>query len=1674
MTNILTSAATVTSAYPKTAINAQTNFNNFVIQNDWPILQGDWRAELDPATGKTIYIQNSNNKTLMVNGEKYSGPINLYGGNLTIKNGATVDSAELIAATNNPYITINSGGTLSNSNVYNGYVYIKSGGLSEGNFYVSEAVYIYSDGVSQHDTFCEPGTTSRTIFKNPNLSGGQVNNVLAGDGTSCVNLYSGGSLENPSFPNILENNKSAQRVKLELSQGSSYNLPDDYVAKNYNGVTYTNDWPYVGKSGGCDTWTAVLDTTTGKTIFKDPKGNTLLDKNGNVYSGPVNIVTNLVIKNGATVDGSLMVADGNNPTLTIENGGTLSNSNVYNGYLKVNSGGVSENNTYVSEAATINGKSSNDTFVNPPSTSKGYIINNTYTGGSGKFLPSDNVHSLNIGSNATIENIHIDESGCGICVYLPGDETGGCDACWPKVVSTGQTLSNHTIVQSCTLSVYGSAFTTTISGGDLYTYSGSFLSNVNADSGNMIASGGTITNAIINSNASALFTTGDTNVTGLTINGATVTLTDSATASNTVINNGGQEYISTGVVDTGATVLDGGKQFVAGTSGTFAYANSATISTGGEQTIYDWARATDLTLAGGTVKVSAGGGIIGDVNFISGGTVSIYAGAGVSTALSNGAKEVVGVNGAAHDTVITDATQIVQRKGVANNNTVNSGGLVAVRSGGTVNGATINSAGTIKISGGTINDAIINGGGKEYVYSGGIDNNAIINDGGEQFISGVAATSTITYASNTTVSSGGQQTVYNFGNTENVTLDGGALNVSAGGGITGNVNFTSSGTVNVYSGASVSTTISNGGEEYIYNGGVTTNTVISNGTQYVMSGGKSLNTVINSGGVVYVNTKGSANSVTINSGGKEYVYSGGTTVNNTINNGGEIVLSNGALGGITTINSGGVLEAFNGSATATNVFSGGTLSITGGLLGTTHVFSGASLYTSGSISTTGELRVDSGAYLNGELQLSTITSLPSENLFAVVYNNSNNTSVISQNNSSSTGATLQVGSMQSRDLQTPETYDTALDTSTDKYPMPDTDPDGNEIFQWTTYVTSAQVELNMQGYSYYDDLFTGYITFIPPGGDQSDRVWGVNEMLDNVGTSNGLLIPTIGSGSIDNKSYLMYDGAYQKVQATDFTNTIYVASTATLNADNSGASFNNIVLYNGGKLNATEGSINNVEVSSGGIANFSDNAKVTGILTIASAGSATFVDPATLDGATLNLENGGNLHITTSTGGTISLEGTSNSGLVITGSASTGGTTVASTIDNFDGNDTITLEDIQRSDVTGVTFGDADHITITLKDGSSITLNIPGIENTGYSLGTSSDGSIILETCFLSGTSISMLSGLINVEDIQVGEIIQTFDWKTNQTINSTVSWVGHKHMNVKTHLSDDLAGYPVRVLKNAISENVPNEDLLITPEHCLFFNDSFIPARMLVNGRSIYYDHSITSYDYYHIETDQHSVIWANGMLTESYLDTGNKNVFSNGQKVVSLFSNVKSWEKDAAAPLNVCCDVVKSIYQQINERAINANVTLQVAPLSLTTDPNLYLLTELGEIIRPCFSNNKKYTFNIPEGVNIVNLISRTSRPCDTIGSFIDDRRELGVLVGDIFIINNNGMYEITDHLLNPKLSGWDVVEQSSCRWTNGKASLNIYTSYVKNRILVINILAAGPYIEKENIEERFTIAL
>jgi hypothetical protein len=270
---------------------------------------------------------------------------------------------------------------------------------------------------------------------------------------------------------------------------------------------------------------------------------------------------------------------------------------------------------------------------------------------------------------------------------------------------------------------------------------------------------------------------------------------------------------------------------------------------------------------------------------------------------------------------------------------------------------------------------------------------------------------------------------------------------------------------------------------------------------------------------------------------------------------------------------------------------------------------------------------------------------------------------------------------------------------------------------------------------------------------------------------------------------------------------------------------------------------------------------------------------------------------------------------------------------------------------------------------------------------------------------------------------------------------------------------------------------LLLTQEHCLFINGSLpgeglpagglIPARMLVNGRSIILDRSITSYSYYHIELEQHGILLAEGLAAESYLDTGNRGNFSNAETAAlrpdfAVQAGAKSWA-DAAAPLTTDAATVRPVWQWLETRARQLGWQLSTPAPALTHDPDLHIFAG-GKIIRPAQCDGGKYVFEVPAGPAALHLISRSARPADTIGPFIDDRRALGVLVGDIAISKGRKRRQLTAHLTTPGLPGWHGLGEAGVRWTNGDALLPVPAALRRGRPcrLEITVAAGGPYVD------------
>jgi len=120
------------------------------------------------------------------------------------------------------------------------------------------------------------------------------------------------------------------------------------------------------------------------------------------------------------------------------------------------------------------------------------------------------------------------------------------------------------------------------------------------------------------------------------------------------------------------------------------------------------------------------------------------------------------------------------------------------------------------------------------------------------------------------------------------------------------------------------------------------------------------------------------------------------------------------------------------------------------------------------------------------------------------------------------------------------------------------------------------------------------------------------------------------------------------------------------------------------------------------------------------------------------------------------------------------------------------------------------------------------------------------------------------VQDLQIGDEVQTLSGR------KAIKWIGYNKFTKDEGKTWHDSVMPIRVARSAIDDNSPRADLYLSPLHCIFFNDTLIPVKYLINGSSIAQGvpSDVSAIEYYHIELDTHEVIHAEGALVESFFD--------------------------------------------------------------------------------------------------------------------------------------------------------------------------------------------------------------
>jgi hypothetical protein len=168
--------------------------------------------------------------------------------------------------------------------------------------------------------------------------------------------------------------------------------------------------------------------------------------------------------------------------------------------------------------------------------------------------------------------------------------------------------------------------------------------------------------------------------------------------------------------------------------------------------------------------------------------------------------------------------------------------------------------------------------------------------------------------------------------------------------------------------------------------------------------------------------------------------------------------------------------------------------------------------------------------------------------------------------------------------------------------------------------------------------------------------------------------------------------------------------------------------------------------------------------------------------------------------------------------------------------------------------------------------------------------------CLLKGTKISTPSGYRPVQRLQIGDKVQTLSGR------KAIKWIGYNKFTKEEGRAWQDSVMPIRVARFAIDDHSPHSDLYLSPLHCIFFNETLIPAKYLINGTSVAQGvpSDMSAIEYYHIELDTHEVLYAEGALVESLFDgDSEREHFSNFVQYERLYGAERQPKMTPFAPI-------------------------------------------------------------------------------------------------------------------------------------------------------------------------------
>jgi hypothetical protein len=181
-------------------------------------------------------------------------------------------------------------------------------------------------------------------------------------------------------------------------------------------------------------------------------------------------------------------------------------------------------------------------------------------------------------------------------------------------------------------------------------------------------------------------------------------------------------------------------------------------------------------------------------------------------------------------------------------------------------------------------------------------------------------------------------------------------------------------------------------------------------------------------------------------------------------------------------------------------------------------------------------------------------------------------------------------------------------------------------------------------------------------------------------------------------------------------------------------------------------------------------------------------------------------------------------------------------------------------------------------------------------------------SCFREGTSILTRYVSRRVEDLKVGDEVITLDGI------KPITWIGRRSISAAHHPHPRKV-LPVRIDAGAFDNGLPSRPLFLSPDHSVYWNGVLIPVGRLINGTTVQ-QIAMDEFTYYHIELDEHSVILAESLPVETYLDTGDRPNFEGATTVLHPDFSAHRWESHGYAPLMIIGPTFDDVVERLKSR--------------------------------------------------------------------------------------------------------------------------------------------------------------